>query len=68
MAKKGFHGHSKKADSSGPILATGGGVAQSSIPRAGHPPGGRTSATRYSQNVDSHSVDHKGGPSGGRGK
>ena len=57
MAGKGFHGSPKKADHSGPLKTTGSGVSQSSIPRAGYPPGNRTHATRYDQHTDSHSVD-----------
>lgn len=45
---------------SGPVCTPGSGVSQSSIPRAGYPPGGRTSATRYDRGVDSHSVDKRG--------
>lgn len=63
MAKKGGSGFVKntvsKSLSQGPIIRPGSGVSGSTIPRAGHPPGGVTSATRYDKNVDSHSVDHK---------
>ncbi len=49
-----------KSMSQGPVLKTGGGVSGSSIPRSGHGPGGKTSATRYDTGTDSHSVDKKG--------
>ncbi len=59
MAKKGqgFHGSPKKSHRSGPLKTSGSGISQSSIPRAGYPPGGRSHATRYDAHIDSHSVD-----------